>query len=138
MTILHVTIVLNVLVIILCILSIVVWKFNPRAEKPVKIEPAFENPNKSRMDMKHEIINAGFKMFRNPDTYWNVWEKTERWHGPLVCWGVDFNKCIYNTPAGDYTMVRDLTEEEMDRLVDEIQKTDGLVERISNWKPHEY
>lgn len=136
MTILHVTIVLNVLVIILCILSIVVWKFNPRAEKAVKVEPAFENPNKSRMDMKHEIINAGFKMFRNPDTMWN--HEVERWHGPMVCYGVDFNNRIYSTSSGEYTMVRDLTEEEMNRFVDEIQKTDGLVERISNWKPHEY
>ena len=93
-----------------------------------------KNPNKSRNDMRHDIINAGFKMFRNVDTYWNTTEKQERWHGPLVCWGVDFNNRIYSTPAGDYTMVRDLTEEEMERLVREIRKTDGLVDLINSDK----
>ncbi len=102
------------------------------SEKPTPKSP--ENPNKSRMDMRHDIINAGFKMFRNVDTFWNTWEKQEKWHGPMVCWGVDFNNLIYNTPCGDYTMVRDLTPEEMDRLVCEIRKTDGLVELLNSGK----
>lgn len=92
------------------------------------------NPNKSRTDMRHDIINAGFKMFRNVDTFWNTWEKQEQWHGPLVCWGVDFNNLIYHTPMGDYTMVRDLTQEEMERLVREIRKTDGLVDLLNSDK----
>lgn len=92
------------------------------------------NPNSDRHDMRHDIINGGFKMFRNVDTFWNTWEKQERWHGPMVCWGVDFNNRVYNTPCGDYMMVRDLTAEEMDRLVEEIRKTEGLVELVNSEK----
>ena len=90
------------------------------------------NPNPNRHAMRHDVINAGFKMFRNPDTCWDNWEKTPKWHGPAICYGVDFNNLIYNTTFGDYTSVRDLTEEEMLRLAKEIRKTDGLME-ILDW-----
>ena len=132
---------LTIAVIVMVIVdSLAIWLVWKSFQKQVqKIKDALkaeipENPNKSRNDMRHDIINAGFKMFRNVDTYWNTWEKQERWHGPLVCWGVDFNNRIYSTPAGDYTMVRDLTEEEMERLVREIRKTDGLVNILNSDK----
>lgn len=101
-------------------------------EKNIKAQPekVNNNPNKLRSDMRCDVINGGLKMFRNPDTYWNTSDRVEKWHGPMCCWGVDFNNLVYNTNCGNYTIVRDLTTEEMERLSVDVIRTPNLPKMI--------
>lgn len=93
-----------------------------------------ENPNHTVSDLRWDVLNYGFKMFRNSNDYWDISGKPERWTGPLVCWGMDHNKLVYNTTAGDFTMVRDCTPEETARFAREVLRTDGLFDLLKTIK----
>lgn len=117
--------VVGVLLLAYGVITLSIRSKNRKVEKPV--EP--ENPNKSTANMRYDLINGGFFMFRNPGMYWDEEEKTkERWHGPMVCWCVDNNNLCYQTCAGKYYMVRDMTDEEKTRLAREVLKTNGLLD----------
>lgn len=118
----------QILAVVSLLLGVLILAFRSKGrtqKKPVLVE----NPNKSTADMRYDLINGGFFMFRNPDMFWDAEEKTkERWHGPMVCWCVDNNGLYYETCAGKYYMVRDMTEEEKTRLAREVLKTKGLLD----------